>query len=476
MTERGEKLPFFSRHSPALLVGLMCAAAIGLALAIQGTAYLNHDVAYLAWVNGTLLGGGRLGIDFYESNHPLAILIYAPGWMLAKVIGPGAGVRLWAAGIAAVAMLLVWRASRRDARIWLTLCVAILFAVAFPREFAQREHLAFLLCAPYVVGYQSDRRLGVLSGVMAGLGFAIKPYFLAALVLVFLVRRRIRTEELAIAATGLAYAATLLAFFPSYVFVMVPAANKVYWAFEAREAFTPLSIMFAALLVIALIVWSTGRDRTTLPLLAAAVGFAIAAAVQHKWYQYHFVAAWSYLILFLAGQAAVSSRQRRVCAGLLLVSLVPLWNLATGWRKESIDRNRTVSALVKAADKADTFSTITVHPYPASPTLFYTRSSYVGMSNGQWFLAAAAITASGEDNRPAEVPFRMAADRAVAELRRRPELVIVNTDWRGHSSLRSRHFDGLAMLQRDPAFRQLWAEYRPAGSIDHFQLFERIRR
>jgi len=70
----------------------------------------------------------------------------------------------------------------------------------------------------------------------------------------------------------------------------------------------------------------------------------------------------------------------------------------------------------------------------------------------------------------------MAADRAVAELRRRPELVIVNTDWRGHSSLRSRHFDGLAMLQRDPAFRQLWAEYRPAGSIDHFQLFERIRR
>ena len=42
----------------------------------------------------------------------------------------------------------------------------------------------------------------VVIGVMAGVGFAIKPHFLIALALVFATRRRIGTEEWAIAATG----------------------------------------------------------------------------------------------------------------------------------------------------------------------------------------------------------------------------------------------------------------------------------
>lgn len=457
------------------LSAVLAAVFVGAGALIQSTAYPNQDFAYLSWANGPLLGGRRFGVDFFESNPPLAILIYAPGWLMSRALGSGAGVKLWVVFLAVLSLGLVAKAATPRVRPWITGTLACYFAFAFTREFGQREQLALLLCAPYVTGHLANRRLAALSGVMAGLGFAIKPYFLVALALVWLSRPRLRTEELAIAATGLVYALLLATAFRSYALVMAPLTREVYWAFDATGFVPPLSLAFSLHAVLAILLWLMHRDRSTLPFLAAALGFGIAAALQFKWYSYHCIAAWGFLILFVAAQAAAVPRLRFACLAALLVFSVPALRQSWTWLDERDRRNREIGLLLAELETARSYSAISVHPYPASPTMLYTRTPLVSVSNGHWFLPAAAKIASGESDRPMGAIGRRAIGVALAELRRRPDLVIVNPDWRSHSNLRSRAFDGLAWLQRDARFRQLWRRYAPAGKIGQYRLYRLSR-
>jgi hypothetical protein len=58
------------------------------------------------------------------------------------------------------------------------------------------------------------------------------------------------------------------------------------------------------------------------------------------------------------------------------------------------------------------------------------------------------------------------------KVERKPELVIVDTDWSGLSARRM-PFDGLAWFNRDPKFRALWQEYELTGQFEDFQFYRR---
>lgn len=176
----------------ALLAGLM----------IHKSALLNHDVAWFAWGAREWLHGLAIGRDITDPNFPLAFLIYVPAALLAGPLGLELAVKVWLLSLAALVIALAWQDVARRQRIVVFGTLAVFVVLGWPREFAQREQFAMLLVFPYVL--PADRRgwRAIAVGILGGIGFAIKPHFLIAWVILEINRKLFRAEQVALACTG----------------------------------------------------------------------------------------------------------------------------------------------------------------------------------------------------------------------------------------------------------------------------------
>src|SRR4029079_2179661 len=132
----------------------------------------------------------------------------------------------------------------------LFLCTMAAFALLIlpGREFGQREHLLVIailpylsLCARQIEGSLSPpARIRLLLGIVAGVGIALKPYFLAApamtelAVFLFGARRPqlLRAENAGLAAVCLIYAAWIAVFEQTYVYKAASCASEIYGSFN----------------------------------------------------------------------------------------------------------------------------------------------------------------------------------------------------------------------------------------------------
>jgi hypothetical protein len=354
------------------------------------------------------------------------------------------------------------------------LAIAAYFALAFPREFGQREQIAFLLCAPYIAGAISNRWVAGLSGLLAGIGFCLKPHFLCALIIVFIIRRRFRTEEIAIGAFGVFYALMLIIFFQPYLRDVVPLTSATYWGVSPTPNSFIRPKMLGGFLLLALPLALARDAKSSLAYLGAAFGFGLGGYLQGKFFPYHFLPGWGYLCVFLTARFFnIAGALKYFALFLLSTALVPMYLWALPWFFDKEGRSRNIPALVSYLDQYDSFTVIAVHPYPAFPTALYTSSKYVGYSNSHWFLPAVAKIETGQVKAPIGIPRLWAIRQATIELERRPDIVIVDTNWVRHTGLVSRDFDGLEWLRRDARFSTLWNSYEFAGRAGTFNLFRR---
>lgn len=452
---------------------LVIVLSLGVALAIYIPAYLHQDVAFLTWTADQVMRGAVFGRDVYDINPPLNFLIYVPAALMGRVIGFDLAIKLWTALVAGVAIACVWQTAERSIRLPVIAAMGLFFALAFPREFGQREQFAFLLTAPYVAGNANRRGVSILVGLMAGVGFALKPYFLLPLVLVFATRRRLRTEEWVIAATGLCYAASLLLFFQPYLFEFLPKSAANYWATNPR----PLMMIVIGVIFVPLFVagqaYVAAPQRGTAGYGMAAVGFAIAVLLHHKGFPYHYLPPLGFLALYLAALLENPRRFAQWTAVLLLALAAGRLSIYTiPWFLDIEGRNKDVPALLEEIDRADSFAVLAAYNFPAFPTAIYTKVPFVGISPVNGFISKVGDIETGFAPNDGGVAGRLALEQATRELARRPGLVIVDTDWSGLSARRA-PFDGLAWFDRDPAFHALWQGYEPAGHYDQYQFYRR---
>ena len=442
----------------ALLAGLL----------IHSSALLNHDVAWFAWGAREWLHGLVIGKDITDPNFPLAFLIYVPAAMLAGPLGFGLAVKAWLLLLAALIIALAWRDVARGQRAAVFGTLAVFVVLGWPREFAQREQFAMLLVLPYVLPAERRGWRAAPAGILAGIGFAMKPHFLIAWVMLEINRKVFRTEQVALVCTGAIYALSLATVFPEFTFGLLPSTLEVYGAFNRLDAAHSV-VLPAGFGLLTLGLAFRAQDRLATALALAALGFGIAGALQMKFYAYQFLPAWGFATVALA--ALVANRDkfiRNVAIASLVFAVVHQARPAAAWWSDVEQRKIMQPRLSAALQGARTFTVIAVHPYPAFPTAVRAEEEsgirYIGSASSHWFLPAAA-----KGNVRA---VRLAREHAMRDILKHPGVVLVDTQWTRHTRLPST-FDGLAFLLDDVSFAGQWSAYRMAGSVGGFLVFRR---
>jgi hypothetical protein len=298
------------------------------------------DIAWPLYIARELLAGARLAVDFQEVNPPLFVWLSMPPVLLSKLTGAAA----WQMTVVLDALLtagtllmtdsllrsLPRNTTRGQRRLLLLLAtVALVFVPRY--DFGQREHLALIMTLPYALlvalrasGRRPDRGLPWFAGCLAGLGLALKPFFLTAWILVevYLIARRgwnilLRLESVTLVATGATYLLCVLIFVPAYVPLAI-AWREVYAIYRPNSL--PLVLApepWAALPLFAFAVYVAdrargGREPLRDVLFLSTVGFWLAAILQGKGLPYHYLPAIGYGFLLLADIVVTGQGRRSI--------------------------------------------------------------------------------------------------------------------------------------------------------------------
>lgn len=293
---------------------------IGLGLIIQTHTYLHADNGYFLHAAQLFLSGKSYTTGFFDPNPPLIILFYIPVLFLKQVI-PLNIVNTFYLYITLLCCLsigmcynLLKKLFTENSLVLLMLYTITIVLFLLPNvAFGQREHLLVILTLPYFLTAMLRMQqksisngLAILIGIMAGIGFCLKPYFLPPLLLVetgiLLHHKKIsstfRIETICIASVAIAYLATVYYLFPDYLSVVVPFIKKYYHIapiYKMLESFTAYFLIVIACSIalykkcdypIAMKVWTL-----------ATIGFCISFFLSGRLEYYHVVPLSSFIVI-----------------------------------------------------------------------------------------------------------------------------------------------------------------------------------
>lgn len=290
---------------------------------------INHDVAAILDVSQRWVGGDKLYVDVIDENLPLTFIVHTVPVFLAKLL-PG-GVPFWFTGCVVAGIAASFVACRHLVRLvpsadhalteaLLPPVLLFLFTVLPNEHFGQREHLMFIACAPYVLasmaraeGVDMTRPAGLAIGLVAGIGLAMKPYFLAipAAVEIYLLTRRGWRKTFsdpipwAIGLVALAHLVSMYTVFSEFGLFVMPLAVESYSPIGDTGWRGVLTSNVMAPTLLALVIFGAfavflTRTLAARVLVAFGIGAAIAAIAQAKGWPYHVLPALSAAILLAA--------------------------------------------------------------------------------------------------------------------------------------------------------------------------------
>lgn len=494
---------------------------------------LNHDVAAVLHFTERWLAGEPLYARLVDMNPPLVFVLT----LLPAAIGawtPLDGVQgmvLSVLGLCAISATLALRLLRHRpgspiSRPVEAACLSAtipLLTIAAGYDFGQREHLMVVAAMPYLI--LAARRIeantpaghGAVLGcaILAALGFALKPHFLAvpALVeaLVLLRRGRRGQAEAALrdpvpwtmAAVWLLYLAAIPLLFPDYFGQVLPLAWAYYldiggfawWQVLLTER---LGTALMLLLPLSILAFRPGgaapgeAQGDTLPQVVAlaALGATIAAVAQQKGWTYHVLP-----VRLLAGLLAVAlaarwldrslplARATRAAPALAAVAAfaVGLHNLAGAeapWREItwSWSRGGAIAALLQREAYNERLLVLSPDIFPVHPALNYARAWSTLRTMNLWMVQGVYqdCPASGARYREAwEMPrAESLAWRTVAEdfAAAPPAAILVSLN-PGIPRCGGRDFDFLEYFSAHPLFAVTLRRYRLSAEVEGYRLY-----
>lgn len=295
---------------------------------IQTKLLIKGDVIWLFYLADKVLHGGKYLQDFFEINPPLSIYIYVPAVLISKIfsLSPIHSARSYVFGLSLCSLFLCYLQinrifSKNEALggLGFLLSIVFVFIILPMSEFGQRENLLVILTLPYFLSLVCHLKkkpvstgCAILIGLMAGIGFAIKPFYIISLSFVesyYLfsskkVRHLLRPETITMAMVTLFYLLVVVYFNPDYLYSVVPVAAKFYYiSFASSLRYLIISpIFYYSLLALGLyaVQYKTlGKDQALVCILLLAMsGFMGGYLLQRIPWYYHVYPAFALTILY----------------------------------------------------------------------------------------------------------------------------------------------------------------------------------
>ncbi len=321
----------------------LIAITILLGIWIQGHIFLNGDTSWLLHAGERLLQGGDYLHDFFEVNTPMAIFVYLPAVLLTKFTHLSFIITLpvYVFFLASLSLVFctilstkIFKAKQTGTAKYFLVALAFVFILLPASQFGQREHLLVLLATPYllltvmrVAGTSCNQLLTLLIGLLAGVGFVIKPYFILLwladelyllyknkTILFYDFMALLRPEFFAVIFVFILYGIAILLITPEYVTQVLPVILRFYYFISsytwAAVLTRPLIIFSLLVFIFYLMARKQFSDKQVADIFAVAIvpGLLI-YILQRTIFYYHLLPALSFasLLLFLMLNEALSN-------------------------------------------------------------------------------------------------------------------------------------------------------------------------
>jgi hypothetical protein len=486
---------------------------------------LNHDVAAVLDFSERWLAGEYLYSDLIDVNPPLIFVLNLVPAELARLT-PLDGPQALQLCLIALGMFAWWlavsvrdRASEGPSERAFLDVLPLLFLLDAGYDFGQREHIMTVAALPYLLASarraRGERpRHGLAVGVLAGIGFALKPHFLAVPGLIELAvlgwtlprgwkwaAGRLLRDPVAwgILAVWTAYLVSLPLVFPDYLGVVAPLVWSYYLDFGGLT--TPEMLLLPRLARILMVllpacymaVRVVRHSRDVLPAMLglAAMGALASALTQHKGWSYHIVPIELFtlgLVMVLAtrwldAQGVVRTRRGAARVAGTCAALFALYVMSSGeapWKEldyATSDPAR-LTALLEDAAEGERVLILSPAIYPIFPAVNYAHVQMTSRQMDMWLLAGAypACLPDGrlyrevwEMRRPEFFVYRTVAE----DFARTPPAAVVVDSITGVDDCGGRRFDYVAYFSRHPLFAEVWSHYTLTAQMDHLKIYTR---
>ena len=486
----------------------------------------NHDVAWILYCADRMLDGDSLYREIVEENPPLIFWLSTIPAAIARALGLQQLLvfNLMLGAVVGVSCILVHRvhslavsAATSSYRIGLVALVACVEVLAPGYEFGQRENILLIAVMPYVfaaaacaAGHALPRGLSWGVGLLAGIGLALKPYFLVIWLAIeawLWIRTRVswrRTENCVIAGVLVLYALSVVVFSPAY-FEMVLLATGIYSAYgvfgsPALLLHVSVAIVALAVVLFLLVPRSAFDQELRVALLILTLSLLACALLQGKGWDYHYdPAAASGIVLsgaILLGLGAANAERLRGWARSVVVALPLIMLLAMDawgavvfgqvgwWAWGPPSRERTVLRELVEVVRTHAWN----RPIWLMSTSVTPSFPVVNLSEADWssrfcclWLLPGLYTQEEKATRP--FPYhergdmtpteRYLGDAVVEDLEKNPPTLLIVDRSPEKQAFRRTDFDFLRYFLRDPRFAVFFAEYDEMVDVGPFRVYRR---
>lgn len=497
-------------------------------------AYPAADIGWLVHVTARVLDGAVLYVDILENRPPALFLFAASPVTAGRLIGidPTHVYHLWVSGFVAASLFLCATVSRETlfdgqpvTRHVFLLGAALLLTVVALHHYGQPGHLVGALTLPYLLsaarrasGQPVAKPMAVAIGMLAGLGIALKPFYVIPWLCIELyVRLRTRDprsllafENLAIAAVQVLFLGTVLLAFPRYISDVLPLVISLFNAHNAPLVALLFRAVLGGLLLCIPLYFGLGREALQNDLrrvlLIAAGAFLAVFLIQQKGWGHHLYPSLCFAfllsIVLIAGywermaRAAQPIRGRPLLALTLAVSILYPAGLGIGapvfpptffvrldnpgYRQLLED----LSAMIRREAPGGTIFVFSASALPAFHLISRDRARWPYKLWSLWPLPGLYPAPDGATGRHIYRPLdaQPPAERRIFETivsdiaGDPPGVLIVDAGAPKHGWIRPQGdggFDYLDYFGRDPRFAGVFRNYEELPPVARFRVFRR---
>lgn len=503
----------------------------------------NSDSGWLLYAAGRMLDGAKPYVDMMETNPPLILWISLIPAGIARVlhISPMAFFPYFVTVFIMTGIIISANSMRkisflREKKIYypLILFIAAGLFLFTPDIYGQREVLFVCLVLPYLIKSLGEEDEGekntaynVMIAIMAAVGFAIKPYFIALWIAnelyKALQRRNFRSlftlENWIIGIFQIVYLASIYFYMPGYYSVIMPMVFATYFPYEATWQRLVKIGSFIAIPPIILF-WMSAPHGNFRKIIARIIIWVLACSVfiifQRKDWVNHL-----YPMLFMSGLAVVMvisyllelwgeleffMGRRRLCALLLAIgglAFVVYSNARItyhAYKHPSVIHQRLLAEIDKHASGKIIYP-LSFNLQSAFPVIGWSKGIFLGSFYQMWPLYGIIIREQEEHVTPDVAKARQDFyDGVVHDFSSNPpDFVWVDDNVNlekapDKTEIEPENRDIIKVLARDVRFAVLWQNYEKIGEVEgeepkptpskdgkiykaeHYSLYERIKK